>query len=70
MNRYLIFMWTVFFFLACGSEKGDLPASETKAGRTIMVWLAGDNNLYSEVPRKLSALAKGLKMLPLRIVGC
>lgn len=61
MNRYLIFMWTVFFFLACGSEKGDLPASETKAGRTIMVWLAGDNNLYSEVPRKLSALAKGFK---------
>ena len=23
--------------------------------RTVLVWLAGDNNLYSEVPHKLSA---------------
>ena len=29
--------------------------------RTVLVWLAGDNNLYSEVPHKLSALAEGFR---------
>lgn len=29
------------------------------AERTLLVWLAGDNNLYSEVPHKLSAIAEG-----------
>ena len=29
--------------------------------RTLFVWLAGDNNLYSEVPHKLSALAEGFR---------
>lgn len=29
--------------------------------RTVLVWLAGDNNLYSEVPHKLSAIAEGFR---------
>lgn len=35
----------------------DTPVSK----RTVLVWLAGDNNLYSEVPHKLSALAEGFR---------
>ena len=45
--------------LLCACEK-DEPAPESYvSGRTVLVWLAGDNDLYPEVTHKLSALAEG-----------
>lgn len=44
--------------ISCRNE-GDEPASGPVAERTVLVWLAGDNDLSSEVPRKISALAHG-----------
>lgn len=50
---------SLFFLSAC---KEDEPVPDTPVSkRTVMVWLAGDNNLYSEVPHKLSALAEGFR---------
>lgn len=39
----------------------EAPPAESAAARTVVVWLAGDNNLSSEVPRKISALAEGYR---------
>lgn len=60
MNKWILPILSVLFVLsAC--EK-DNPAPEPHvAGRTILVWLAGDNDLYPEVAHKLSALAEGFK---------
>lgn len=44
------------FLAACGKEE---PGGDPPAARTVMVWLAGDNNLYSEVPSKISAITQG-----------
>ena len=50
-------MSVLFFLCAC---ENDEPVPEPHvSGRTVLVWLAGDNDLYSEVTHKLSALAEG-----------
>lgn len=59
MNKWILLILSLFFLSAC---KEDEPVPDTPVSkRTVMVWLAGDNNLYSEVPHKLSALAEGFR---------
>jgi len=58
MNRLLLFLLTALFFASCCDDSND-PVTDTTAERTVLVWLAGDNNLSSEVPRKIAALAQG-----------
>ena len=50
---------SLLIFSACEKDEPvpDVHVSE----RTVLVWLAGDNNLYSEVSHKLSALAEGVR---------
>lgn len=52
-------MSVLFTLSAC--EKDELVPEPHVSGRTVLVWLAGDNNLYPEVPHKLSALAEGFR---------
>jgi len=61
MNRLLLFLLTALFFASCRDDRSDPPATDTTAERTVLVWLAGDNNLSSEVPRKIAALAQGYR---------
>lgn len=62
MNRWLVLIFSVFLLSACEKGGENEPVPEPRlAERTVMVWLAGDNNLYPEVPRKLSALAEGFR---------
>lgn len=46
-------------FLLCACEKEEPGPEPHVSGRTVLVWLAGDNDLYPEVTHKLSALAEG-----------
>lgn len=57
--RKAIIILTLLLLSACEKDEPvpDVHISE----RTVLVWLAGDNNLYSEVPHKLSALAEGFR---------
>ncbi len=59
MNKWILLILSLFLLSACEKDEPvpDVHVSE----RTVLVWLAGDNNLYSEVPHKLSALAEGFK---------
>lgn len=57
MNRLLLSLLLALFIVSCKSDD-DEPVDST-VERTVLVWLAGDNNLSSEVPRKISALAQG-----------
>lgn len=56
MNNWILPILSVLFLL-CSCEK-DEPEPHV-SGRTVLVWLAGDNDLYPEVTHKLSALAEG-----------
>lgn len=58
MNRLLLFLVFVLILVSCQNEN-DEPNIDSTAERTVLVWLAGDNNLSSEVPRKIAALAQG-----------
>lgn len=58
--RCSFFLLAVLLLSACEREESPVPEPQ-QAERTIMVWLAGDNNLYSEVPQKLCALAEGFR---------
>ena len=60
MNKWILFLLSVILFSACEKENEPVPDPPVSK-RTVMVWLAGDNNLYSEVPHKLSALAEGFR---------
>lgn len=53
----LLICWN-FGGIACNNEDAP-PESPAVAERTVLVWLAGDNNLSAEVPRKIAALAEG-----------
>ena len=59
MNKWVLLILSLLLFSACEKDEPvpDIHVSE----RTVLVWLAGDNNLYSEVPHKLSALAEGFR---------
>lgn len=59
MNKWILLILSLFLLSACEKDEPvpDVHVSE----RTVLVWLAGDNNLYSEVPHKLSALAEGFR---------
>ena len=59
MNKWVLLILSLLLFSACEKDEPvpDVHISE----RTVLVWLAGDNNLYSEVPHKLSALAEGFR---------
>lgn len=59
MNRLLLYILTVLFFVSCSDDSNELPSMDTTVERTVLVWLAGDNNLSTEVPRKIAALARG-----------
>ena len=59
MNKWILLILSLLLLSACEKDEPvpDVHVSE----RTVLVWLAGDNNLYSEVPHKLSALAEGFR---------
>lgn len=59
MNKWILLILSLLIFSACEKDEPvpDVHVSE----RTVLVWLAGDNNLYSEVSHKLSALAEGFR---------
>lgn len=57
MDRLLLLLLLVLLVSCKGEE--DEPVADSTTERTVLVWLAGDNNLSSEVPRKISALAQG-----------
>ncbi len=59
MNRFLLLLLAVLIFVSCRNDSNDLPIVDATAERTVLVWLAGDNNLSSEIPRKINALAQG-----------
>lgn len=48
-------MSVLFLLCACAKDEPEPHVS----GRTVLVWLAGDNDLYPEMTHKLSALAEG-----------
>lgn len=58
MNRLLLSLLFALFLVSCKNEE-DEPVVNPTAERTVLVWLAGDNNLSSEVPRKIAAIARG-----------
>lgn len=60
MNKWILPILAVALLLsACEKEE---PAPEPHVSeRTVLVWLAGDNDLYPEVAQKLSALAEGFR---------
>lgn len=59
MDKWILLILSLLLLSACEKDEPvpDIHVSE----RTVLVWLAGDNNLYSEVPHKLSALAEGFR---------
>lgn len=57
MNRLLLSIFALLLLVSCKNE--DEPVVDPTVERTVLVWLAGDNNLSSEVPHKISALAQG-----------
>ena len=60
MNKWILLILSLLLLSACEKEDEPVPGPQT-AEHSVMVWLAGDNNLYSEVPHKLSALAEGFR---------
>lgn len=58
MNRLLMILWVMISLVSCRNAD-DEPEVDANGERTVLVWLAGDNNLSSEVSRKISALAQG-----------
>lgn len=60
MNKWILLILSIFVLSACGET--DEPVPETHISRrTVLVWLAGDNDLYPEVAQKLSSLADGFR---------
>lgn len=59
MNKWIVLILSLFLLSSC--EKDEPEPDVLISERTVLVWLAGDNNLYSEVPHKLSALAEGFR---------
>lgn len=58
MNKWILPILSVLFLL-CACEKDEPVPEPHVSGRTVLVWLAADNDLYPEVTHKLSALAEG-----------
>lgn len=58
-RKAIVLLLTLLVLSAC--EKDEPVPDVHVPERTVLVWLAGDNNLYSEVPHKLSALAEGFR---------
>lgn len=56
-HRMLVVLFPLILS-ACGDDNSS-SADDGMADRTVLVWLAGDNDLSSEVPRKVAALAQG-----------
>jgi len=59
MNRLLLSLLTVLFLVSCSDDSNEPTVTDPTVERTVLVWLAGDNNLSYEVPRKIAALAQG-----------
>lgn len=59
MNKWIVLILSLFLLSSC--EKDEPVPDVLISERAVLVWLAGDNNLYSEVPHKLSALAEGFR---------
>ena len=60
MAKYFFFFLSCVFFVACQSdEPTPVPAEKPFTERCLLVWLAGDNDLSSEVSAKIAGLAAG-----------
>jgi len=57
MNKLILPILILLAFVSCSGDSNEPDVPDT--GRTLLVWLAGDNNLASEVQRKIDALAEG-----------
>lgn len=60
MKKWILLILSVLFLL-CACEKDEPAPDPHVSERTVLVWLAGDNDLYPEVTHKLSALAEGFR---------
>lgn len=62
MKKYLILLATAFFFGACGCDDED-DDDTGLAERTVLVYMAADNNLSKFADLDLKELKEGSKQL-------
>lgn len=59
MNGFLLLWLAALFFVSCSDDGNETPVVDATVEQTVLVWIAGDNNLSSEVPCKIDALCQG-----------
>ena len=60
--RSIVFSFVLLLFISCDSYT-EIPPDPELPVRTIIVYLAGDNNLSSETGAKIEALQQGMKQM-------
>lgn len=63
MKYLLLLLSSVLLFVACGNDKNE-KKNEIPSKRTIIVYIAGENNLSSFVNSDINEMVEGAKMMP------